>query len=481
MELQIDFNYTIKYKPFRAINDRYATGASSVNVSIKEVSVKDAPLVARVGQNNAHRHLSTDAERFATKKGGALREIRMFGGMHYVELKDVDTFKGMIQGEDFRRTLFKQVNLRVEPEAAQRVKLTTPERLAAAELKPVREMDYDAEKNQAIRIQQVADHMIIVDGTVFEYTPQPILYLNSNGYRESCYIGARPHSPILNDDPYGLFTMLRSSVYGKFYTESLPDAHLLVDALDVNHAPTIEIIDPYAFCYDGTTHDTMYTVKQCISEMASTAATLPANFLELYYDLNSEYLALSEEYVSQSLLNILNNLSNGSINQDFEFERYMAHIVQNHNMIFAGERWLTERVGSFKSLADGALHRWALRPPGRHWNADVCDVAPLKAFNKHTWEFFSEGVAGDYVTALDGSLKDVKKAVERGERIIGSEVDGNIVVLSIDQIGNLKLIAGSNIELNNDHIKEYLLHSMNSKNQSMQGDERNISIGDFSI
>jgi len=189
----VPFAYPVPYLPRSCTETRTAQFASQVDLSLRIVEPVEAPVAFKVAsppeaRNDYHR-LS-----FPPKRDGSPREVRWHDSRFWVEWGPADDFVSLLKGMDsafdtpfsyaLNRKPFVHVPAPVEEKAGALYRkrpvskspsgIQTRESVKALE-GVIKTMEDDGGVSKAAELRAAADTCIIVDGIVFEETPEPVL------------------------------------------------------------------------------------------------------------------------------------------------------------------------------------------------------------------------------------------------------------------------------------------------------------------
>lgn len=459
MQLELDYHYNIDFIPYRHQNTQHVTAAASISVEVPEAPREQAPVVMRVGNPVNDVRLSRSGERFIFRKDGSPREVRFYRGRHYVEACSAEELAEQSRA-DLTSTFFGRCrprNTSIDNGRATygRDRLWTLEEVLRQHSRPSAPMrSYTDDKGEAVgkKLRRLAGLMVIVDGTVFEYTPEPILKIGPRG--DATMVVSRPP---LNDRNAYDGDGFHDFEYEGAVRSALKHAHTVMHMSGGGQAPFIEVLAPSASTFDGATYDVAERAELLSRHLRAHATGLPWNALEAYYDLRD---AMEDAHgrVTPRLLAAFSGLSALEETQDaasvaaimarseaastgWSDPRSRNNIYKKRHEFMAGGG-----VGKLSEMAQDILERWAARPPEAYWGEDVAPVSSLKTGSCRVSEVLSEGAAVDKALAVGADPAEALAAAAAGDRLLVIETliagfgDAVAALAAADGDGGIRII-----------------------------------------
>lgn len=427
MKLKIEFHYPISFTPYRHQNARSAIGQAAVEVEIRELSDSEAPVAMLVG-NRPEQRLDRHERRFCLKADGTPRRVRTYKGMHFVEAGPASALPEDVLPENVNDSFFGRARPRIltaEDMRHGRKPMTGDEvrRRNETPSRPLRSFNDDKGAAVAEKLRRLASLMLVVDGTVYEYTPEPILRIGS-GFREcKAAIGPRPGSE------EGLFDF-HMFEFGQSVKTSLLHAGTVRDYLSEGDGwPYFEVLDPSASCFDGATYDVSEMVQELVRSLASSAEGLPWPMLEAFYDLRDAFQD-AQGRVTPRLVEALSAVAsvedddaahladiavNAEPSEPWRQRRHEAIIRKRLEYLRKGE------AAVHRKMAEEALERWAHRPEGEHWENGVGPVSSLVQGDFRVMEVLSSGMVFDLARRAGTDPEPLLRAARDGCRVLVCE------------------------------------------------------------
>jgi len=419
MQIDIAFDYHIRFIPYRHQNTQVLPAAGRVAVDIEEVSNKDAPVVLRAADPKNRR--------FEPKQDGSPREVRYYRGMHMVESITVEEFVAAVR-DDLEKTFFGKAKPLSKNRGNWGFKHYTAEEILRKQVKPMREFVDDKGKSVAEKLRELASKMIIVGGKVYEYTPEPVLEINSNGVR----IKTRPPRRYV-DDPHGRFDF--HDYYLSSYYSSGTDVHAnlrhasAILPNDANPVPYIEVVDASAFTFDATTYDCTNIADRLFNTLQAKAASLPWPLLDAFISLR-DARDDAHHRITDRLIEAVSAIAGLPDDEGTEHRSSAAAFARGPKELLEMVRARADNRGAesvfqiSRTIANQFLDRWAMRPPEAHWNNRVEQVPATVIGDRAVFPVLSEGHACDLAAAAGVPFSSVLTAVERGSTLLASTPTG---------------------------------------------------------
>jgi len=431
MKLKIEFHYPISFIPYRHQNTQSEVGKAETEVEVRELSDGEAPVAMLVG-NPPNDRMDRHEARLALKDDGSPRRVRTYMGRHFVEAGRAsalpyDVAPGRIMNSFFGRA--KPRNMAVDDPTYGKKKTMTGEeviRRYSSAAKPFRTFNDDHGAAMAARLERLASLMFVVDGVVYEYTPEPIIRITGRYGEHKAFIGPRPRKERHDHDSFD-FHMYE---FGEPIRSSLLHADTVKDLYKGADWPFFEVVDPAASAFDGTGYDVMELARKLEQSLASSAAALPWNMLEAYYDLR-DALADAQGRITPRLVGALEGVAAVEAADDPAHIAAVAasavvgdrHGYQVRETFFSrrSEYLRSDKLSDHRGMAAETLARWGRRPEGQHWENGVGPVSSLVEGNRRTMEILSAGMACDLARRAGIDAAVLIEAARDGDRIIVSQ------------------------------------------------------------
>lgn len=430
MKLKIEFHYPIRFTPYRHQNARSEIGQAAVEVEIRELSDSEAPVAMLVG-NPPNDMMDRHEARLSLKEDGSPRRVRTYMGRHFVEAGSAlglpyDVEPARIMTSFFGRA--KPRSLSVDNPTYGKKTMTGEGviRRYSSAAKPFRTFNDDHGAAMAARLERLASLMFVVDGIVYEYTPEPIIRITDRYGEHKAFIGPRPSFSERHDHDSFDFHMFE---FGEPIRSSLLHADTVKDLYKGADWPFFEVVDPAASAFDGTGYDVIELARKLEQSLASSAAALPWNMLEAYYDLRDAFQD-AQGRVTPRLVEALSAVAsvedddaahladiavNAEPSEPWRQRRHEAIIRKRLEYLRKGE------AAVHRKMAEEALERWAHRPEGEHWENGVGPVSSLVQGDFRVMEVLSSGMVFDLARRAGTDPEPLLRAARDGCRVLVRE------------------------------------------------------------
>lgn len=449
MKLDIEFHYSITFVPYRHRNKQSATAVARTSVEVREIPAAHAPVVMKVG--NAGDETDQHARRYALKADGTMREVRFFEGRHFVEAGPVQAL-AVERPEEIAKTFFGRGNPRngaVDDPTNPARPVTANEVIGkySSASRPFVSFSDDKGASKAAELRKLAEMAIIVDGTVFEYTPEPIMKIEGYGERKA-QIMPRPSAG------HGHFDFDRHRFHDFEYSTNaraaLKHAHSIAAYAD--NMPLYEVLDPSKSRFDGASFDVIKACESLMQTFKSNLKGLPWDGLEAFYAFRDAF-ADAGDRVTPRLVAAIERVAGLPDPEDVDTVMAVAARIERgktddysfrHREIYRDKaRFLAEnRLDRIREDAASIVERWQCRPAEAYWENGVGRISSARLNGRRAAELLSEGMVADAAAAAGLDAEPLLQASARGCRILVSEAVGlrpAIAVLETD--GRLGVIA----------------------------------------
>lgn len=458
MKLDVDYQYSIWYIPYRHQNKSHFFNMASTSIDIREVSGEDARLVAKVGLDPAdvarYDYGVHDKKRFQQKADGTSREIRYFEGKFFVEIGPVEDLVSTFSDRPSETHFGRVDNRYLKVTEEDRKKHSTIEEVMRRSHNPLRSYGDDKGAHVANKLQEVADKTIIVDGIVFEFTPQPILWAGDVYGEQVFTIASRPKADLVTES-YDDLHYWPNSARERLDTASLNELAVLEGKYPEYPVPVFAVVDPSVFVYDGDTKDVLVNAEHLEELMSREVQKLPWEALNAYFSLR-DALKDAGSRITTNLVSALEQVASLTSPEDqaeleaiADYQR-VEHDRWRWNTEFeetnSRERYAfsqTDNVADYALSAASTIDRWGMRPMENHWDSDIGPVSSIKQGSASIFEVTSKGLAGDCMDLIGGDIEEVLEAVADGKRIIASIHDHSAYgqIYAVDGYKDPQLIA----------------------------------------
>jgi len=367
MKIAIDYNYEIRFIPYRHQNRQSRPAAASTVVDIREFDSSQAPVVLRIGAAA----VSREGKKFAYKEDGSPREIRAVDGQLYVENSSADLLQSAVEADINKSPLGGHSYNSIDQKKDQ--ELWTKELIINAHKQPLRSIEDDGGEKIAELLQKRADKLIIVNGTVFKSCREPVLAINLE----------RSDAKIM-EAPGGLYEGSISVIdfIGYDLTTNLVEAGALLSEF---HEPIEikaqwDIFDPSVASFDGTSFDIGRKYSAIKNILGSDLGGLPRSALDLYYALRDVDEASLTRVTPQMLELTADAIALAIDDTERTSAVHARRLVMSdvHAMDCIGNL-ITKRanldgdklIERIRDVAETILGRWDMRP--ENWIEDKWD------------------------------------------------------------------------------------------------------------
>lgn len=426
MKLVIDYHYHINFVPFRCRNGRSEPAEASRTVEVRELEDAAAPVVMLVG-NPKNQHQDRHEARYAVKPDGSPRKVRYFEGRHFVEAGSAEQLAADV-ASNVNKTFFGRAKPRdgaVDGQQTRRPVMTADQVVMkhSKRAEPFVSFSDDKGKTVGDKLERLAALMIAVNGTVYEYTPEPILKVDTR-HEKKASIQPRPGGRWnLDGFDFHAYEFLEPT------RSSLKHGHRILHLAPKRAIPVFEVIDPRTSTFDGVTFDFAERVEKLFSHLDSNVVGLPREALEAFYDLRDARTDAADRATPR----LVAAVEAVSRLQDHSGSRAAAAVDKrkaemagspSHTKSIVMQRAEFAESGSLKTareLAKFALQRWECRPAEAHWENGVAPLSSRSAGGWRTVEVLSEGRAAEKAKTAGISRETVLQAASDGFRIIVCE------------------------------------------------------------
>jgi hypothetical protein len=349
MKFDLHFHYEFRYVIPPKIKHESAYAAANVELEIKELTAKDAPVVMKVGNRSGK---DSESAKFDAKADGSPREIRIVDGKYYVEdgtlddlvakLSDPKTVNASVFGiaKPIRYHKRYDPNLGQWMDTEELARVTTLDTIA--QYNQLREHRNEDDKGEAMKAQlrMIAEDTLSVDGCLFIRCREPVLAIDR--FDKGIKIIPSPASVAdLDARPYEYKREGRYSFASNFASlKTGEDFQAYLKTTGKNLVlPQIEIVDPTWSRFDGTGYTFGTDLNTLQKALQKDMAKLPRNLLEAYYILRDSNLETDTEKftVSPAIVQAVNLIANYELPASEEgqsaamFETWRFARKEHHN------------------------------------------------------------------------------------------------------------------------------------------------------
>lgn len=452
MKFQIDFHYPITFVPFRLRNTERRFGLGQTELEIAEISSGDAPVAMRIAGGSK----SGERGRYARKTDGSLRDIRHRNGRFYIETTSAEQFaQEMADPQTFSENTFFRVCSPIQkhslPSADPQGKnaLTTIDRIRSSQKwgQPIQDdKTIVGLETMEAELKFVASEMFIVDGTLFELCPEPIVSMTSSAKGQvECVVASRPiyaigSMKLSGNLAYAIHDIAGGYSISEISGASLKDVDDLIKTVPDVVLPEFELLIPEASIFDGATYDVMRETEAVVKSWSGKVASMGREELEAFFELRDANASAvrSMNQVTPRLVEALKAFSRLEMVEPTQrqTDALSAYAVVAQKS-FGGRSYTYKQNNSIASPRAGTevspqahkagaiVSRWEARnrehlhEDSLHWNGGIVS-AGVRTFN-----VYSE----DAAAALAGSAKADRAALlERfraGDMIVGIRGDSD--------------------------------------------------------
>ena len=457
MKLDIEYHYQIVFIPYRHQNERRETGAAHMTLDIREVNPEDAPVVMKVG--NPRDTKDEHGRRYMLKEDGSLREIRFFDGNYFVESVPASTLVSD-NPKDIANTFFGRAKVRASEDGLYPTRIMTGAEVVrknSTAATPLRKFVDDKGEAKGEELRKFSRNLIIVDGTTFEFTPEPIVKIGRYGEPEALVM-PRPHPKEKHGGSYGFYDL----EYGDNKRAALKHADSIRGF--AASMPAVEVLDPSRSTFDGASYDTVEACESLMSTLRSSIKSLHWEALEAFYMLRDAFRD-SGKRVTPRLVDALYRVSTVSDEADPATVEAVCdrltptghwtghrpdriYQAKAEYLKHGGVRWVRETAAEI-------LDRWSLRPAEAYFDVDVPNVSSVSSNGRTASLVLSEGQATDAAIEMGIDPGEVLDAAANGNRILLSEgrhlepalaaldPDGTIWPISLPEGGDVDKLFGA--------------------------------------
>lgn len=281
MQVELQHYYHIKYLPYRARSMRTAIGQAYTTVEINELSTPAAPVVAKISDPTS--------KIFEPFPDGRAKRLRYVDGKHYIEDLSVSEFLDRVQAGRF--TYFEHCSEAYQRNRIFPINVETTETIRDKEKHPLKELIDDKGRSVGAVLQAIADHILIVDGVVYNYTPEPVL-----SYSLLYNYGPTTKARACND--FHVKSIEDELAFNLYESFSSRDKERLVsltnlteqDISSLNESEIyVDIIDQRGFCFDHVRHNLKASVENLLLCMGIGLPRMNREWIESYIEIRDAF------------------------------------------------------------------------------------------------------------------------------------------------------------------------------------------------